>query len=246
MSLILDALRKGSRSSRTAPTAEAAHADSVLATLGYGPGPKGRTSTGRTFGLVAVLFVVAAGACWLRPTTFPSEPSAPASRPSRATGPLDRPAAPQPRREAPTQVARRTVSEPIGASSAREPSLARPRAPSWRSDFGLALYYQRAGDLEQALAHYRAVLARNEMNPEAHNNLGLLYQQKGLLDESVREFQRATLINPRYARAHSNLGVTFMRQGKPDLARAEFELASSLDPRDADARVNLALVQRSS
>lgn len=89
------------------------------------------------------------------------------------------------------------------------------------------------------------MLERDELNAEAHNNLGLLYQDKALLDDAVREFQRATFINPRYGRAHSNLGVVLMRQGKLDGAMAEFAVALAIDPRDADALVNLALAQKS-
>ena len=33
--------------------------------------------------------------------------------------------------------------------------------------------------------HYRAVLQRDELNVEAHNNLGLSYLNKGLLDDAV-------------------------------------------------------------
>lgn len=88
------------------------------------------------------------------------------------------------------------------------------------------------------------MLERNELNAEAHNNLGLLYQQKGLAPDAIREFQRAIAINPRYTRAHNNLGVAWMRQGKLDLAQAEFQAVLSIDSGDTDALVNLALSQK--
>ncbi len=121
------------------------------------------------------------------------------------------------------------------------PSTATPAAPN---DFDLALYYHRAGDFENALQHYRALLQKNELNAAAHNNLGLLYQEKNLLPESSRELQRALLIEPRNAGAHNNYGVTLLMQGKSDEAAAEFRSVLALDARNVDAMVNLALAER--
>jgi len=117
-------------------------------------------------------------------------------------------------------------------------------APPTSNDFELALYFHRAGDFENALQHYRALLQKNEMNAQAHNNLGLLYQEKNLLQESARELQRAVLIEPQNASAHNNYGVTLLLQGRPDEAAAEFRLALGINPRSVDAMVNLALAER--
>ena len=57
--------------------------------------------------------------------------------------------------------------------------------------FGRALYYQRVGDFDNALTHYRALLEQNDASAEVHNNLGLLYQDRGQLDDAVKQFQRA-------------------------------------------------------
>jgi Tfp pilus assembly protein PilF len=124
------------------------------------------------------------------------------------------------------------------------PPAARPRASADAGDLELALYYHRAGDFENALQHYRVLLQRNELNAQAHNNLGLLYQEKNLLAESARELARAVLIEPRNVLAHNNYGVTLLLQGRPDEAAARFRTALALDPRSVDALVNLALAQR--
>ncbi len=110
--------------------------------------------------------------------------------------------------------------------------------------FDLALYYHRAGDFENALLQYRTLLQANELNAQAHNNLGLLYQEKNLLDDSARELQRALFIDPGYAAAHMNYGVTLLRQEKLDAAAAEFRSLLALEPGNADALVNLALVEQ--
>lgn len=124
------------------------------------------------------------------------------------------------------------------------PPAAPARAPAEVNDLELALYYHRAGDFENALQHYRALLQRNELNAQAHNNLGLLYQEKKLLVESARELARAVLIEPRNVLAHNNYGVTLLLQGRPDEAAAQFRAVLTLDPRNVDALVNLALAQR--
>jgi Tfp pilus assembly protein PilF len=113
-------------------------------------------------------------------------------------------------------------------------------------DLELALYYQRAGDFENALHHYRRLLEKNELDAQAHNNLGLLYQSKNLLDESARELQRAVLIDPKNARTHNNYGVTLLAQRRVDEAAAEFRLALTLEPRSVDSLVNLGLAEKQS
>ncbi len=125
------------------------------------------------------------------------------------------------------------------------PAVPAVRAGSEPDHFRLALYYQRAGDFENALLHYRAVLQQNELNAEVHNNLGLLYQEKGLLAEAVTEFERALFIDQRYVRAYNNLGVTFLSLNRFDQAAAQFRTALTLDPRNVDAMVNLAIALKS-
>lgn len=136
---------------------------------------------------------------------------------------------------------RTTSSSPLPVT---RPETAPATSSTAVNDLDLALYYHRAGDFENALQHYRALLQRNELNAQAHNNLGLLYQEKNLLQESARELQRALLIEPRNAGAHNNYGVTLLMQGKADEAAAEFRSSLALDARNIDALVNLALAQR--
>jgi len=132
-----------------------------------------------------------------------------------------------------------------GSASAAPGGAASPpvsRAPAGEVDhFKLALYYQRIGDFENALVHYRALLVANELNAEAHNNLGLLYQEKGLYEEAIREFQRATFIEPRYGKAHNNLGVALLRSGKTDASVSEFRGIVAQEPNNIEALTNLSL-----
>lgn len=184
----------------------------------------------------------------------PAPPPAPAIDPVTAaqTLLLSRPGSPAPTvRAAPPAPARPSLpsgqapARSSAAASARPPAAASPGAPDAApDDLELALYYHRTGDFENALQHYRAVLAKNELDARAHNNLGLLYQSKNLLDESAHELQRALVIDPANAVAHNNYGVTLLQQGRADEALVEFDAALRLAPRSIDPLVNRALAQR--
>jgi Tfp pilus assembly protein PilF len=109
----------------------------------------------------------------------------------------------------------------------------------------LAIQAHRAGNFDGALQRYRTLLQENELNAQAHNNLGLLYQERGLLQDSVHELQRAAAIDPRNPGTHNNYGVTLLMLGRTDEAVAEFQSVLRLEPGNLDARVNLALAERS-
>jgi Tfp pilus assembly protein PilF len=188
------------------------------------------------------------------PTRMPASAAAPPepAAPTPAAAADSRPRVPQPaaaRAEAapapPVQTERR-AAVPSGGPGVTVRNGSGPTAPPSRptgetDHFKLALYYHRVGDFENALIHYRAVIAADELNAEAHNNLGLLYQGKGLYDDAIQEFQRATFIDPRYEKAHNNLGVAFLRSGKTDAAIAEFRGIVARDARNIEALTNLAL-----
>ena len=136
----------------------------------------------------------------------------------------------------------RTTSERPAGPQEQTANRDRPAA----DPFQLAVYYQRTGDFEQALLNYKAALQRNELNVEAHNNLGGLYLGRNLLDEAVREFQRVLAIQPGYVPARVNLSAALFKLGRFDAAAAEARAALRIDPRSVDAHVNLALAQKAS
>jgi len=118
-------------------------------------------------------------------------------------------------------------------------------SPGPRVDhFALALRYQNLGDLERAREHYVAVLAADEFNVEARNNLALLYHGRGMTSDAIDQFRRAIQINPRYTRARSNLAVVLISAGRLAEARAELRAALDVEPRSADLLVNMALVEK--
>ena len=256
VSQIFEALRRSRQQDRSdAGNKRTAHADALLATMGFAsekPKPRRRYAP-------ALLVVLLALAGWLgwrwyseRPEPSIAErapvvnrPAQPAAPPAEARPPAAQPAPPPvAAAPAPSELA------PIASAEAppvRSPVAApRPQPTGGEADsLQLALQFHRAGDFDNALLQYRAVLLADERNPQAHNNLGLLYREKGLLDDAVRQFQRALVIDARYATARNNLGVALLGLGRVDEAASEFRQVLSQQPRNADAMVNLALAEKS-
>jgi Tfp pilus assembly protein PilF len=133
---------------------------------------------------------------------------------------------------------------PDPGSRTTDPGKVDASTPPPANDLELALYYHRTGDYTRALQRYRALIEQNELNAQAHNNLGLLYQERNLLQESARELQRAVVLEPRNAGTRNNYGVTLLMLGQVDHAAAEFQTALWLEPQNLDALINLSLVQR--
>jgi tetratricopeptide (TPR) repeat protein len=120
-----------------------------------------------------------------------------------------------------------------------------PRVPDQGvNHFELAVRYHTLGNYDEALTHYLAVLAADEFNVEARNNLGLLYHKRGQTTEAIDQFRRAIAINPQYVRARSNLAVVLMDVGRLAEARAELRAAMTIEPRNTDLIVNMALVEK--
>jgi Tfp pilus assembly protein PilF len=179
----------------------------------------------------------------VEPAKKPETPPAP-SETARAEPALPQPhTEPRPNASAAAPVASR-MNRPPASSKTEGETIATVTAGE--DHFGRALMYQRLGDFENALVSYREVLQRDEVNVEAHNNLGVLYRDKGLYDEAIRHFQRAIAIDPRYARARNNLGVVYLAQRRFDTAATQFHAALSIDPRNVEALVNLSTVDKES
>ena len=258
MSQIFDSLRRGRKPPARQTSPRTAQGDVVLATLGY---TAARPS--RSYGSALVIAAIATAIAlmgWLGWRTYfgdvePSTPPrpmspltsvnrAPAAAPLRATPTTDGVGASKPE-AAPTAP---TTPKGIPDRASRIPD-AGPRTPDSApiappNDLTIALYFHRAGEFENALRYYRLVLDRDELNAQAHNNLGLLYQERGLLQDSARELKRALAIEPRNAGTHNNYGVTLLMLKRIDEAAAEFQAALALEPANLDALVNLGLAQR--
>jgi predicted TPR repeat methyltransferase len=102
----------------------------------------------------------------------------------------------------------------------------------------------QAGDFEQTLASYQALLADDQDNPQLNYLLALLFFEKGKLDEAAHWFTRVVTVAPEVAPAHYNLGVIFFEQGDYPRAAQAYEEAAKLCPEDGDIFFNLALTRK--
>jgi Tfp pilus assembly protein PilF len=249
MSVILDALRRSRKgATRSGPATDPGARPHVPAGLGLGafsaPVSGSRSARPRLLG-IGLLLVIGLGA-WAAIrvsqsliTNFATPAQSISSSPAARNAP---PAPNHVPNEAPVQTPKPQSSPPTVVL--RSAPGAEKRAPGPEANqFDLAVRYYNLGDYPAALKHYRAVLAADRFNVEAHNNLGLLYHRRGSPKEAIEQFRQAIAINAEYVKARNNLAVVLMEAGRLAEARAELRAAMAVEPRSADVIVNLALVE---
>lgn len=252
MSVILDALRRSrnrrdgtahNSSSREVPAALGVAASSASA-VGWRP-PQTRLLG---LGLLLVIGLGAWALIQVARVLIMKDAPAQSSSASGASAPVTAaPNAAQPAPSPPANPAESPVVLRSAPNSRSNGQVARPldeRSDDVLNHFQLAVRYQTLGNDDEALKHYRAVLASNASNVQAYNNLGLLYRRRGLTKDAVDQFRRAIAIDPQYVKARSNLSVALMDAGRLSEARAEVQAALAIEPRNADLIVNLAIVEQ--
>jgi tetratricopeptide (TPR) repeat protein len=115
----------------------------------------------------------------------------------------------------------------------------RPQSPVAHLNLGAALADN--GQLEEAIAEFRAALRLEKDLIFPHLNLGSALAQKGQMDEAIAEFREAIRINKDYAEAHYHLGRALMSKGLVDDAIAEFRQAIQLKYDYASAHNSLGV-----
>lgn len=111
--------------------------------------------------------------------------------------------------------------------------------PGVQSDFAQALARHRAGELQQAEAIYRAVLARDPQHADALHLLGLIASENGNHDTAAALIVRAIQLQGPEPVYCSNLGVALSREGKFDQAIACYRQALRGNPSDAETWARL-------
>jgi Flp pilus assembly protein TadD len=108
--------------------------------------------------------------------------------------------------------------------------------PVAQSNLGNVL--DEAGQLQEAMKHFREALRLKPDDAQTHNNLGNALLQTGQLQEAMEHFREALRLKPD-AMAHYNLGVALAQTGQPQEAMEHFQEALRLKPDDALAHNNL-------
>ncbi|MBA4366420.1 MAG: hypothetical protein C0403_02145 [Desulfobacterium sp.] len=89
---------------------------------------------------------------------------------------------------------------------------------------------------------FQHVIAVDEDNYLAYNNLGLAIQNEGNLLQAIELFQKSIEIAPQYHSAYNNLGVAIESLGKAEQAKTLYRLAIKLEPDFKAPYVNLAFI----
>jgi tetratricopeptide (TPR) repeat protein len=79
---------------------------------------------------------------------------------------------------------------------------------------GLAMAVR--GQLDDAIAHYRAALRLDPELAFVHYNLGVALNRRGQGDEAVECFESALRFDPEFVRAHRDLGNALLARGRVD------------------------------
>ncbi|MCB1057239.1 MAG: tetratricopeptide repeat protein, partial [Acidobacteria bacterium] len=104
----------------------------------------------------------------------------------------------------------------------------------------------RAGNLEVALAEFRAAVAAAPENPSARLNLGAALAQSGQLEPAIKELERALdlgLSGVNLSKTHFNLGALEAMTGRPEPAAEHLRQALRWNPQNQAARSLLERIE---
>ncbi|MBA4075688.1 MAG: hypothetical protein C0508_11665, partial [Cyanobacteria bacterium PR.023] len=113
----------------------------------------------------------------------------------------------------------------------------------------LERYYQgvtyfKAGDLDKALAAFRAVVISAPYDPMVHLSLAAVLHQSGDLENAIAEYRRALSLRPADAFARMSLGGLLQSQGQLQEAVIEYDQAIKLRPDVVLFRLPLGIALR--
>ena len=104
--------------------------------------------------------------------------------------------------------------------------------------FKAAVALHQQGQLSQAEALYRDVLAETSTHADALHLLGVIHQQRGQHETAVSLIEQSITITADRPAPYSNLGIALHRLKRFDEALARFDQALQLRPDYAEALVN--------
>jgi tetratricopeptide (TPR) repeat protein len=91
-----------------------------------------------------------------------------------------------------------------------------------------AVAFDRASDVEQAMAYAARAAALPAANDKDHDLYGKLLANAGRREDAIRELQEAIMLNPNLEEAYYLLGRTYMQGGDSALATAWFDKLKQL------------------
>jgi len=95
------------------------------------------------------------------------------------------------------------------------------------------------GNLQEAEAIYRDLIAAGTRNHIVYGNLAAICGMQGRFDELIELLRKTLQLKPNYPDAHNNLGIALKEQGDLPAAIASYNTALQLKPNYPDAHYNL-------
>jgi len=111
---------------------------------------------------------------------------------------------------------------------------------NWASSNALALIALQAGDLDEAIQRYGALIEWRPDFAEGHYKRGNAYNRLGHLPDALADYDQAVALDAGYANAFCNRGTVLGRLKRWDEALASYDRALTLNPKDAFAHYNRA------
>ncbi len=102
-------------------------------------------------------------------------------------------------------------------------------------------YYEKQGQLDQAIEAYQEALDRDSLFNPARINLAYAYNEKGRKDRAQRLLETVIVQEPAYGPAYFSLALLLAEQGRLQEAVQRFREAADLMPGHARVRYNLAI-----
>jgi len=100
----------------------------------------------------------------------------------------------------------------------------------------------QAGQYEEAITKFQAVVERDFDNVTALYSLALSLLRVGRIDDAIAYFEKAKTLQPDMLEIYLGLGECYFSQEKNDLALSTFNQAVELDPGNAEVHYNIGII----
>lgn len=123
---------------------------------------------------------------------------------------------------------------------------------NFRAHNNLGMEYEKLGDYEKALNHYKTALTlvpnlswiyndTKQMYARVYNNIGNIYFNLGDYQKALDSYSKSIYLDPIYSQPYFNLGLFFRKQGAVDLAIKYYKKAIELNPYSCEYWNNLGV-----
>jgi len=157
---------------------------------------------------------------------------------TRAAAAVPKIAAVTPAPQAAPEMIAAPEAEATVASSAGDDPAESPKIKARRL-FNSAVKAHQSGNIDQAIADYKAALTLDNELGDAYSNLGLAYNQQHNFNDALVQFRKALAIHPSDAITYNGIGAALRAQKDVLGAIKNWETAIKISPKLAVAHYNL-------